>query len=237
MRPCAIVTILFVNTFKAFETVARLLSWRPGQKMTSDYLYSLPSDRMDGLPTDFQLESLFQNADTFDIKPFKTVQENLYVLGPCTSLSQFSVEELVKPFNFMHAGVALAASICKDFNVNKNKIEHVSPSEFPESKIRQTWVPAPQRNSLVKSDSVVKQTELHGLRICELHQNLRGGQEGTQWLEHSPEQIPEWGTYQVIVIGGGTGGASAAIAAARQGKKTLLCEDAGGERRGQWVGC
>ena len=38
------------------------------------------------------------------------------------------------------------------------------------------------------------------------------------------DELPEWGTYDVVVIGGGTSGAPAGIAAARCGAKTLIVE-------------
>ena len=40
----------------------------------------------------------------------------------------------------------------------------------------------------------------------------------------APDELPDWGEYDVVVVGGGTSGAAAGIAAARNGAKTLIVE-------------
>ena len=163
----------------AAEQKIRDLTWDVDQTDSSDTPYYIPSSYM-------------KSSDPFRSKEFM----NLFVLGPCSSVSRDEIDSYMEPARYMECGESVGRMAAETAAGIK---------EFDELIIK----------PLLEKDETGGEISLHS--PFRFYAPLA-------MATYPGGGIPIVGEYDVVVVGGGTAGAPAAISAARKGVKTLLIE-------------
>jgi hypothetical protein len=183
-------------SFAKADQRARNLTYHEEQQFTSDALFQVPPDAMQGQEP---ARGDWQGADKLSLGALRPAGvENLYVLGGCADVPRAQAEKLLRPVALMDLGTRVgkaAAGEAAERSAPKEVKLPGTPSEKPA-------VAGDVGESLVG----VRPTQ----KLATIPQEARA--------------LPVLGRYDVVVIGGGTGGAPAGIGAARQGAKTLVVE-------------
>ncbi len=176
---------------------ARSLTYHPDQQFTSDLLFEVPPDPIDGR------ESTAGPWEGVDKVPLGALQpasvERLYVLGGCADVSREQAERLLRPLNLIDLGDRVGRAACAQAKALS------APSGV-------TLPGKPANTPFAEGD------------VREFLTGVRPVQQDLETVPQPPRSLPVLGQYDVVVIGGGTGGAPAGIGAARQGAKTLVIE-------------
>jgi len=180
----------------AADQKARTMTYHPEQQFTSDQLFEVPPDAVQGRqPAD----GPWQGAAKLPLGAFQPGGvPRIYVLGGCADVSRQQAEKLLRPLALIDLGTRIgqaAAAEARSLPAPKGVKLPGKPTEKPAA-----------------AGDV--QESLAGVRPV--------GNAPT--VEQDARALPVLGRYDVVVIGGGTGGAPAGIAAARQGAKTLVVE-------------
>jgi flavin-dependent dehydrogenase len=183
-------------SFAKAEQIARDKTWNPMVVDSSETLFQVPLDPLEGKKS---LSDDWPGAEKIDLDVFRSNDiERLFVLGGCADVSRGAAAKLLGPLELMKLG---------------NRI-----GEAAALQAKQIPTPVNVRvsgNALQASGSGDVYENLAGIRTK---------QKGYTSISADKHNVPVLGEYDVVVVGGGTGGAPAGIAAARQGAKTLVVE-------------
>lgn len=175
---------------------ARTLTYHPEQQYTSDVLFELPPDAMQGRQA---ATGPWQGVEQLPLGAFQPAGvDRVFVLSGCVDVPRDQVEKVLRPLALIDAGTRLGQAAAEQSQT----------------------LAAPQglrlggQQSATSSPRGDVREELGGIRLIRLPRTV----------PQDMRALPVLGTYDVVVIGGGTGGAPAGIAAARQGAKTLVVE-------------
>ena len=183
-------------SWAAAEQQARTMTYHPEQQFTSDVLFQVPPDPMQGHE---QAEGTWQGVDQLPLGAFRPAGVgNLYVLGGCADVSRQQAEKLLRPLALIEAGAGIGAAAARGAATR----------------------PMPT-GARVSGEPAAK--PLSTGDVGEFLVGVRPIQE-LATVPQDARALPVFGQYDVVVIGGGTGGAPAGIGAARQGAKTLVVE-------------
>ena len=182
-------------SFAAADQQARSLTYDPEQQFTSDVLFQVPPDEMQGEQTVSEKQSLSElPLGVFRPKGVK----RLYVLGGTVGIARKQAEKLLRPLALIDAGTRVGQAAADEA---KGLAAPVG------AKLAGEPVAVPAASGDVR-ESLVGVRPVQSLPT--VVQDTRG--------------LPVLGRYDVVVVGGGTAGAPAGIAAARRGAKTLVVE-------------
>jgi len=184
-------------SWAAAEQQARTLTYHPQQQFTSDVLFEVPPDAMQGRQP---VSGPWQGAEKLPLGAFQPADvSRLYVLGGCADVSRQQAEKLLRPLALIDVG------------------QRIGEAAAAEAKS----LPAPAGVKLPGAETArpVARGE-----VGEMLRGIRPSEEDLPTIEQDARALPVLGYYDVVVIGGGTAGAPAGIAAARQGVKTLVVE-------------
>ncbi|HRT97572.1 MAG TPA: FAD-dependent oxidoreductase [Planctomycetota bacterium] len=186
--------------YAAADQVARDLTFDPAQQFTSDILFHVPPDPVQGVKSFGVPPSggLDFNAFLDACRPAGV--ERLYILGGCADVPREQAEKLMRPLALMDVGTRVGAAAAAE-------AKKLPPPKEP--KVRRAYSHAEPATGKGEVKEI-----LAGVREF---QKL-------PTLPQEERPLAVLGTYDVVVIGGGTGGAPAGIAAARHGAKTLVVE-------------
>ena len=184
-------------SWAAAEQQARTLTYHPEQQFTSDVLFEVPPDAMQGRQP---VTGPWQGADKLPLGAFQPADvSRVYVLGGCADVSREQAEKLLRPLALIDVG---------------RRIGKAAAAEAES-------LPAPTGVKLPGTEAA--QPAATG-EVREVLRGLRPAEEDLPTIPQEARGLPVLGCYDVVVIGGGTAGAPAGIAAARQGAKTLVVE-------------
>jgi hypothetical protein len=183
-------------SFARAEQVARDRTWQPELEDTSDVLFQIPPDPIEGSRG---VAGDWPGAEKVHLEAFRPKNvSRLFVVSGCADVPRSAAERLLRPLELMTVGHRvgiLAASQAKNAPKPRD--------------VRLRGRPA----AAVGSGDV--RENLSGIRP----------QQGeVAKVPADKRAMPILGQYDVVVVGGGTGGAPAGIAAARRGARTLVLE-------------
>lgn len=181
-------------SFAKAEQKVRDLTWDANQVESSDHLFQVPPDRMNGQK---QWNKDEIDSETISLKVFQPKKtEGLYVLGGCADISRKAANQLLQPGSLIRIGERVGKEAA-------------------------VWSSALQTKN-IHIEGAAKVARTNG-DIGELLDGVRPSLNlGTVTSDES--QLPILGTYDVVVMGGGTAGAPAGMGAARNGASTLVIE-------------
>ena len=183
-------------SFTKAEQIARDKTWSPTVVDTSEVLFQVPPDPLNGRKS---VSGVWPGAEKIDLDAFRSRSvERLFVLGGCADISRSAAAELLRPLELMKVG---------------NRIGEAAALE---AKQIQTPVNVSVPGEAIRAVSPGD--------VYENLAGIRTEQKEPASISIDKHNVPVLGEYDVIVVGGGTGGAPAGIAAARQGAKTLVVE-------------
>ena len=175
---------------------ARTMTYHPEQQFTSDVLFQVPPDPMQGQE---QAAGPWQGVEALPLGAFRPEGvANLYVLGGCADVARPQAEKLVRPLALIDLGTRIG--------------EAAAAEAVARSKLSSVHLPGKTTPTPVATGDV-----------GELLIGVRPTQE-LDTIPQAARALPVLGEYDVVIIGGGTGGAPAGIGAGRQGAKTLVVE-------------
>lgn len=181
--------------FARAEQTARDLTWTPDAADSSEVLFQVPPDKMNGRS---QHEGAWPGAENVPLGCFVPKEsDQIIVLGGCADISRQSAEALLRPVNQFALGARLGREAAR----------RAGELGTPQG-VRVAGKP------LASSGGV-------RVREVSLDFNHRAGEKR---LEEPSHALPVLGEYDVVVVGGGTGGSPAGIGAGRQGARTLVIE-------------
>lgn len=178
------------------DQLARTKTYHDEQQFTSDVLFQVPPDPMQGQK---QATGRWQGVESLPVDAFRPAGvEHLLVLGGCADVSREQAEKLLRPVALMDLGARLGKTAAQE------AVSRAAPAKVA--------LPGqPGANPAATGDVG---EFLVGVRPIQKLETIR----------QSASSLPVLGTYDVVVVGGGTGGAPAGIGAGRQGAKTLVIE-------------
>ena len=182
-------------SFAAADQRFRTMTYHPEQQFTSDALFQVPPDPMQGRQPS---AGPWQGSQSLPLEAFQPAEvANIFVLGGCADVSREQAERLLRPIAMMDVGqrIGLAAAGGK-------------------TRAMPTGVRLSGKTTQEPVASGDVREFLIGVRPI---QKL-------PTIPQDARALPVLGQYDVVVIGGGTGGAPAGISAGRQGAKTLVVE-------------
>jgi hypothetical protein len=175
---------------------ARSLTYHPEQQYTSDVLFSVPPDPMQGVQS---ADGQWNGVDALPLAAFQPAGvERVYVLGGCADIPRAAAEQLLRPLAMIDMGTRLGRAAAASAQQAK------APAG-----VRLPGAPSPDAVTMGEVREI-----LQGTRPVETPKRIR----------QEARNLPVLGRYDVVVIGGGTGGAPAGIGAARRGARTLVVE-------------
>jgi len=175
---------------------ARSLTYHPEQQYTSDVMFEVPPDGMNGRQT---ATGPWQGVDDVPLGAFQPADvDRVYVLGGCADVSREQAERLLRPVAYMDMGQRIGKAAASDATATAA----IAGAKLPGTS---TDRPAAE-GDVYEFLTGVRPTQ----KLPTVTQDARA--------------IPVLGKYDVVVIGGGTAGAPAGIGAARRGAKTLVIE-------------
>lgn len=178
------------------DQLARTKTYHAEQQFTSDVLFQVPPDSMQGQK---QSTGAWKGTEALPLGVFRPEGvEHLLVLGGCADVSREQAEKLLRPVALMDLGARLG----------KQAAEEAAARSAP-AKVSLPGKPA--SNPIAAGD------------VGELLVGVRPIQK-LDTIRQAARELPVLGTYDVVIVGGGTGGAPAGIGAGRQGAKTLVIE-------------
>jgi len=184
-------------SYAAADQFARNLTADPDQQFTSDLLFLVPPDPMQGAKSlgvppsgGLDLDALLDACRPAGVA-------RLYIVGGCADVSREQAAKLLRPLALIDLGTRIGGAAAAEAKA------------LPAP--REPRLPGGKAQAVAKGD--VKEV-LTGVRPVDK----------LPTIPQEERPIPVLATYDVVVIGGGTGGAPAGIAAARQGAKTLVVE-------------
>lgn len=181
-------------SFARAEQKVRDLTWDSNQVESSDHLFQVPPDKMNGQK---QWDKETIDGQTISLKVFQPKKtERLFVLGGCADISRKAAARLLEPGALIRIGERMGQEAALLANSVNSKNTHV--------------------------ESGSKVTVTNG-DIGELLDGVRPSM-NLGVVASDQSQLPILGTYDVVVMGGGTAGAPAGIGAARNGASTLVIE-------------
>lgn len=178
------------------DQLARTMTYHPEQQFTSDVLFQVPPDPMQGQE---QAAGAWQGAQGVPAGALRPAGiEHLYVLGGCADVPREQAEKLLRPLALIDMG---------------SRIGRLAAQE------------AAARPELtgVRLPGVAAEKPAAAGDVGEVLIGVRPIQK-LPAVPQDARAVPVLGRYDVVVVGGGTGGAPAGIGAARQGAKTLVIE-------------
>ena len=178
------------------EQTARDMTYHPDQQFSSDVLFQVPPDAIQGRK---RLTADRPGADKVELDAFRPAGvERLFVLGACAGLPRDQVRKLMRPLALIDVGSRIGDAAAAE----ARSLPAPREPRVPGSAAAAPVAPGDVRESLT------------GVRP---NQKL-------PTVPQEARPLPVLGTYDVVVIGGGVSGAPAGIAAARQGAKVLVVE-------------
>lgn len=183
-------------SFARAEQIARDRTWKSELRDTSDVVFQIPPDPIEGC---MSLAGDWRGAEKVDLDAFRSKNvSHLFVVGGCADVTRRAAESLLRPLELMTVGSRIGAAAALEVK------------STPELRNVKVW-----RKPTVTAISGDVRENLGGIR-------LRGGQPLSVHADGGAVTV--LGQYDVVVVGGGTGGAPAGIAAARCGARTLVIE-------------
>jgi len=184
-------------SWAAADQQARTLTYHDEQQFTSDLLFEVPPDAVEGREP---VAGTWTGAEKLPLGAFQPEGvPNVYVLGGCAAVSRQQAEKLLRPLALMDVGERIGRAAAAE----AAKAPKPSGAKLPGE---------PAAKPAAAGD------------VEEFLDGVRPTQEKLPIVPQPERAIPVLGRYDVVVIGGGTGGAPAGIGAARQGAKTLVVE-------------
>jgi flavin-dependent dehydrogenase len=178
------------------DQLARTKTYHPEQQFTSDVLFQVPPDAMQGQQ---QASGEWQGVEPLPLGAFRPAGvDHLFVVGGCADVSRGQAEKLLRPLALIDLGARLGKAAAQEAAARS----------------------APAQVTLPGTPAVSPAT---GGDVGELLVGVRPIQK-LSTIPQAASSLPVLGTYDVVVVGGGTGGAPAGIGAGRQGAKTLVVE-------------
>ena len=175
---------------------ARAMTYHPEQQFTSDLLFQVPPDPVDGVA---RASGPWQGVERLPVEAFRPQGvPGLFVLGGCADVPREQAERLLRPLALIELGTRLGKAAARE----AKSLPAPTGVKLPG---RPTPEPAAEGD------------------VGEMLGGVRPGQE-LPTVSQQARALPVLGEYDVVVIGGGTAGAPAGIGAARQGAKTLVVE-------------
>ena len=183
-------------SFARAEQIARDKTWQPELADTSDVLFQVPPDPIEG---NKRLTGDWPGAENVDLEAFRPKNvSRLFAVGGCADVPRGAAEELLRPLELMTVG---------------HRIGILAASEAKKT-------PAPRGVRLRgKPAGAVDSGDVH-----ENLSGIRPQQGEATSVPAERRGVAVLGEYDVVVVGGGTGGAPAGIAAAGRGANTLVLE-------------
>ena len=184
------------TSFARVEQIARDRTWRPELQDTSDVIFQIPPDPIEGRRS---LADDWPGAEKVDLNAFRPKNvSHLFVVGGCADVSRSAAASLLRPLELMTVGGRIGAAAAMQA---KSTLE--------------------LRNVKVYGKPAAT---THSGDVRENLSGIRLQQSEVERISADERAVTVLGQYDVVVVGGGTGGAPAGIAAARQGAKTLVLE-------------
>jgi len=184
-------------SWAAADQRARTLTYHDEQQFTSDLLFEVPPDAVQGRQP---VTGPWTGVEKLPLGAFQPEGvPNVYVLSGCADVSRQQAEKLLRPLALMDIGERIGKAAAAEAAAATKPSGAKLPGE-------------PAAGPAAAGD------------VEEFLTGVRPTQEKLPTVPQSERALPVLGEYDVVVIGGGTGGAPAGIGAARQGAKTLVVE-------------
>jgi len=186
------------------DQLARSMTYHPDQQFTSDVLFEVPPDSIQGASKSSAATALPGDVPIAAFQPSGVAR--LYVLGGCADVPRDLAARLLRPLALMDLGARLGKAAATEAQSlatpsgARVRVATASPTPSPAGK-----------QELVPGD------------VREVLQGVRPFQKSST-VGQDARTLPVLAKYDVVVIGGGTAGAPAGIASARAGAKTLVVE-------------
>lgn len=183
-------------SFARAEQAARDLTYSDAEQANTDWLFSVPPDRVKGVQTG---KGAWKSAARLNLGCFRPAGiARLYVLSGVADLPRDSAEKLLRPLALMEVGTRVGAAAA-----DEAKRVHALGD-----------VAVHGGRTGIASGGDVKEPLL----------GVRSMAANAKTVRSPARLLPVLGSYDVVVVGGGTGGAPAGIAAGRKKANTLVIE-------------
>ncbi len=185
-----------IASWSAADQLARTATYHPEQQFTSDALFLVPPDSVQGRAT---ASGPWTGGDALPLDAFRPQQvDRLWLLNGCADVSRDQAARLLRPLALIDVGRRIGRAAAQEAATLAKPTDVRLPGE-------------PTSTPAAEGDTKEFLAGVHPVQqLPTVPQDARA--------------VPVLGSYDVVVIGGGTAGAPAGIGAARQGAKTLVVE-------------